>query len=94
MVRHNSATSTVTAPYVLSLNLIAPGCGNRILEGGEACDDGNMNTGDGCDACAFEPGWGAETEPNGACASAVDGTDNQCTAPEIDAAAGLSATSV
>ncbi len=85
VVRHNSATSTVTAPYVLSLNLIAPGCGNRILEGGEACDDGNMNTGDGCDACAFEPGWGAETEPNGACASAVDGTDNQCTAPEIDA---------
>ena len=83
-VRHNSATSTISAPYVLLLNLIAPACGNRILESGEACDDGNMTTGDGCDACAFEPGWGAETEPNGACASTVNGSDNQCTAPEID----------
>ena len=26
----------------------APVCGNRVVEGGEGCDDGNAQTGDGC----------------------------------------------
>ena len=28
-------------------------CGNKIVEPGEECDDGNTVTGDGCDACRF-----------------------------------------
>lgn len=39
-------------------------CGNGIEEAGEACDDGNILLGDGCDAaCAVEAGPN-ETEPN------------------------------
>ena len=34
-------------------------CGDGVLDGAsEACDDGNMETGDGCDpGCQVEPGW-------------------------------------
>lgn len=33
----------------------APVCGNLVVEGDEACDDGNLDPGDGCNAqCAFE----------------------------------------
>ncbi len=33
-------------------------CGDGILEGDEACDDGNLLGGDGCDGdCAVEDGW-------------------------------------
>lgn len=33
------------------------GCGNGVVEGGEGCDDGNRNPGDGCDAaCRLEQG--------------------------------------
>ncbi len=28
-----------------------PGCGNRIIEFGEGCDDGNDIADDGCDQC-------------------------------------------
>ncbi|MDP3575529.1 MAG: hypothetical protein Q8S42_33190, partial [Archangium sp.] len=34
-------------------------CGNAIVETGEACDDGNTNSGDGCEAdCLNETGTG------------------------------------
>lgn len=29
----------------------APVCGNRVVEAGEQCDDGNMTPGDGCEGC-------------------------------------------
>ena len=33
-------------------------CGNNVIEGTEACDDGNTVTGDGCSAtCTIESGW-------------------------------------
>ena len=32
-------------------------CGDSVLGRGEGCDDGNGDTGDGCDACAVEAGW-------------------------------------
>lgn len=33
-------------------------CGNGILDGSEACDDGNTRSGDGCSsACLIEAGW-------------------------------------
>ena len=40
-------------------------CGNAVVEGSEECDDGNNNSGDGCDGCEVEAGW--------------DCTDNDCT---------------
>ncbi len=33
-------------------------CGNAFKDASEACDDGNLKAGDGCDAtCHLEPGW-------------------------------------
>ena len=35
-----------------------PGCGDRVVNGSEGCDDGNGMDGDGCSAlCALEVGW-------------------------------------
>lgn len=34
---------------------VAPVCGNRVVEIGEECDDGNTRTGDGCHGCRREP---------------------------------------
>ena len=46
----NSGDSTDTAKLD-SYTVIAAGfCGNGIPNGAEACDDGNNNAGDGCDA--------------------------------------------
>jgi len=40
-------------------------CGDCIVEGEEACDDGDATSGDGCDAsCEVEPGWTCEGEPS------------------------------
>lgn len=40
-------------------------CPNRAIEEPEACDDGNMDDGDGCDgACAIEVGWTCAGEPS------------------------------
>ncbi|MFK7991642.1 MAG: DUF4215 domain-containing protein [Sandaracinaceae bacterium] len=35
----------------------APRCGDGAVEGGEMCDDGNGDEGDGCAACGVETGW-------------------------------------
>ena len=48
-----------------------PGCGDGVLQEGEACDDGNEATGDGCFGCALEPGYFADTEPNDTCPGAA-----------------------
>jgi len=46
------------------------GCGNGLLEAGEACDDGNNTNGDGCTAaCELEDG--SSCTRNGECASGV-----------------------
>ncbi|WP_224362145.1 DUF4215 domain-containing protein [Hyalangium versicolor] len=38
-------------------------CGNREIQAGEACDDGNKTSGDGCaaDCRTIEPGWFCDT---------------------------------
>lgn len=43
---------------------LQPTCGNEILEGSEACDDGNTNIGDGCGrrCLRVEPGWVCDNE--------------------------------
>src|SRR5690606_652589 len=33
-----------------------PGCGDGVIQAPEVCDDGNATAGDGCYACALEPG--------------------------------------
>lgn len=41
----------------LSDTAVASACGNMVLEPGEDCEDGNRQSGDGCDpACHYEPG--------------------------------------
>ena len=43
---------------VLGYTKCSPICGDKILVGSEACDDGNTKTGDGCTPkCTIEPGW-------------------------------------
>jgi fibro-slime domain-containing protein len=57
-------------------------CGDGIIEGAEACDDGNTNSGDGCSAtCTLECGW--ECPPGTLCRAAKCGDglvagDEQC----------------
>ena len=47
-------------------------CGNGLLEGGEACDDGNAEAGDGCFECAVEEDWTCEGSPS-LCQTCGDG---------------------
>jgi len=43
--------------YQLVVTITAT-CGNGMVEAGEACDDGNLAAGDGCNAtCVVEPGY-------------------------------------
>jgi fibro-slime domain-containing protein len=45
-----------------SVFCVSTTCGNGILEGTEACDDGNPTGGDGCTSeCKLEPGWSCLT---------------------------------
>jgi cysteine-rich repeat protein len=42
--------------YLLEVSIAPSVCGNKLIEGGEACDDGNTTDGDGCDQlCRLEP---------------------------------------
>ncbi|MCA9515865.1 MAG: DUF4215 domain-containing protein, partial [Myxococcales bacterium] len=50
-----------------------PGCGDGLVQGVEACDDGNLADDDGCSAgCTVEPGQVCEGEPS-VCAADQDG---------------------
>lgn len=40
-------------------------CGNGVIEGDQACDDGNTEDGDGCSStCTIEEGWTCSGEPS------------------------------
>ncbi len=43
---------------------IGPVCGDGVVEGAEACDDQNGNSGDGCAGCAIEQGWTCSGQPS------------------------------
>ncbi|MGV8169255.1 MAG: thrombospondin type 3 repeat-containing protein, partial [Candidatus Nanoarchaeia archaeon] len=50
---------------VCSGELNVPVCGDEVIEGEEACDDGNIENDDGCSAsCAIEEGWVCADEPS------------------------------
>ncbi len=51
----NNCTTTYDYLCEMTLN---PSCGNGTKENGEACDDGDTSSGDGCSAtCTVESGW-------------------------------------
>lgn len=62
---------------------VAPTCGNSRLESGEACDDGNNVSSDGCPADCTAPCGDGLLDPNEACddgnALDGDGCDHNCT---------------
>jgi cysteine-rich repeat protein len=46
----------LSLPDITLPDLPPPVCGNKLLEGSEGCDDGNLTPGDGCTAtCTVEP---------------------------------------
>ena len=62
----------------------APECGDGLLEGAEACDDADLESGDGCNLdCTVEFGWACEGAPSvcgydwsGTFTGTVSGSDN------------------
>ncbi|MCD6498843.1 MAG: DUF4215 domain-containing protein [Deltaproteobacteria bacterium] len=49
-------------------------CGNGVLDEGEACDDGNQSSADGCsNQCQVEDGWHCDGEPSACAADCGDG---------------------
>ncbi len=63
---------------------VPPNCGDGLLDGGEACDDGNLLVGDGCDAaCTVEDGWGCSGSPS---ACVADGLPADTGRPGTDIA--------
>jgi cysteine-rich repeat protein len=45
-----------------------PICGDSLLRGGEACDDGNLNDNDGCSSvCMVDIGYSCTTDEPSAC---------------------------
>ncbi len=78
----------------------APVCGNGVIEGAEACDDGNTDDGDGCSAlCEIEAGWVCVGEPSECeeassivCGDGVIQVTEACDDGNTDAGDGCSAT--
>jgi cysteine-rich repeat protein len=52
-------------------------CGNGVLEGTEACDDGNNTSGDGCEADCELPGGPSKPGGYGVC-EAIDAEPGEC----------------
>jgi len=60
LLTYSAALLLFTAPWVTSVLAATSDevCGNSILDGGEQCDDGNSDAGDGCSAsCQVEEDW-------------------------------------
>lgn len=46
---------TSGVPYIIARGVKVEGCGNKVLDVGEECDDGNLEDGDGCSStCRIE----------------------------------------
>ncbi len=54
-------------------------CGDGTVEGNEACDDGNLNSSDGCSsACIVESGWTCNGMPKSQCTDINECLTNPC----------------
>lgn len=90
---HFSYVYTLTPPAIVeAIGCTIPAvCGNGLLEGAEACDDGNMSANDGCSTiCNVEDGWTCDdtvmpTRCRMLCRSGADCRDgNDCTLDVCD----------
>ena len=52
-----SFTCTCPASFPGNGTVCASVCGDGVRGGVEQCDDGNADTGDGCESCVILPGW-------------------------------------
>ncbi len=57
-----------------------PGCGNRVIDFGEQCDDGNDVAGDGCDQCVADGCGNGVTEGSEQCDDGNNFGGDGCTA--------------
>ncbi|MBN2015545.1 DUF4215 domain-containing protein [Candidatus Dojkabacteria bacterium] len=61
LISDGSGTPTLDS---VSLVYSVIACGDGLVQGTEACDDGNMSNGDGCSStCTLEGGWDCSGEP-------------------------------
>jgi cysteine-rich repeat protein len=58
------STTDTTGMYSLDVNVHTPTCGDGMVEGLEACDDGNMAAGDGCTNCQVDSGYHCSGSPS------------------------------
>lgn len=66
-VGHYGSSSGGTTGLDLALSFTCA-CGNGVREGSEACDDGNINSNDGCSStCTIEPFYGCSSSTPNEC---------------------------
>jgi hypothetical protein len=53
-----------------------PSCGDGLVTGSEACDDGNAEPGDGCERCKIEDNWACDDAAPSACSCVAGYQDN------------------
>lgn len=60
----DGSAATEFGTFTMLVNVRPPGCGDGLLSGAEACDDGNQTSGDGCSpTCTVEALAGVDTCP-------------------------------
>jgi len=65
-----NAVSVIDVVAGKEITTCATVCGNGIKQGSEACDDGDLDPGDGCSAsCTVESGWTCNTATPSVCTS-------------------------
>jgi len=83
---NNQDTNNNSLDFRISNGVIAPVCGNHIIETGEQCDDGNNLNGDGCDSlCSLEV-------TSSVCGNSIIETGEQCDDGNLESNDGCSAT--
>jgi cysteine-rich repeat protein len=85
----NGPANNDTTANACRTDCLNPGCGDGVLDRGEACDDGNTNNADGCSNLCRSPGCGDGAiqrefgeECDDANTVANDGCSNNCLLPQ------------
>jgi cysteine-rich repeat protein len=71
--------STSPGSKAIDLDFLISPCGDGVIDPGQACDDGNNTSGDGCTACVVDAGFACAGSPSGCAAVAV----STCAAPIV-----------